>query len=114
MAPVPGVDNLKLEFTDLIIIPASAGFVKTFGPLDDEGAPIPLEELPLTTALREGRPAHAEFCVRAADGEIHRIAASAMPIIGHAAGASGAMVIFWPVDEARARAVTTGRHEVVK
>jgi PAS domain-containing protein len=85
-----------------------------FGPLDDEGRPIPLDELPLANALQEGRPAHAEFCVRAADGEIHRIAASAMPIIGHAAGASGAMVIFWPVDEAQARAVTTGRHEVVK
>jgi PAS domain-containing protein len=85
-----------------------------FGPLDDEGEAIPLEDLPLTTALREGRPAHAEFCVRAADGEIHRIAASAMPIVGHAAGASGAMVIFWPVDEERAREVTTGRHEVVK
>jgi PAS domain-containing protein len=85
-----------------------------FGPLDDEGEPIPLEELPLTTALREGRPAHAEFCVRGGDGEIHRIAASAMPIVGQAAGASGAMVIFWPVDDERAREVTTGRHEAVK
>jgi PAS domain-containing protein len=85
-----------------------------FGPLDDEGKPIPLEELPLTTALREGRPAHAEFCARGGDGEIHRIAASAMPIVGRAAGASGAMVIFWPVDDERAREVTTGRHEAVK
>src|SRR3712207_1436474 len=46
-----------------------------FGPITDEGEAIPLEELPLTTALKEGRPGHAEFCVRAADGEIHRIAA---------------------------------------
>ena len=85
-----------------------------FGPLEEDGTPIPLESLSLTRALREGRPAHSEFCVRAGDREIHRIAASAMPIVGRAAGASGAMVIFWPVDAERAREVTTGRHEVVK
>jgi PAS domain-containing protein len=85
-----------------------------FGPLTDDGEAIPIEQLPLTIALREGRPAHSEFCVRSGDGKIHKIAASAMPIVGHAAGASGAMVIFWPVDAAQAREMTTGRHEVVK
>ena len=39
ISPVPGVENLKVQFTDLIIVPASAGFVKTFGPLDEEGHP---------------------------------------------------------------------------
>ncbi len=86
----------------------------SFGPMTAEGEPIPLESLSLTQALREGRPAHSEFCVRSSDGVIHNIAASAMPIVGHAAGASGAMVIFWPVDVDHAREVTTGRHEVVK
>jgi len=85
----------------------------SFGPLDDEGRPIPIEELPLTSALREGRPAHAEFCIRSADGASHKIAASAMPIVGGGDGASGAMVIFWPLDADLAREVTTGRHEVV-
>jgi hypothetical protein len=37
-----------------------------------------------------------------------------MPIVGQGERASGAMVIFWPVDDQRAREVTTGRHEVVK
>ena len=45
---------------------------------------------------------------------MHRIAASAMPIVGAATGASGVMVIFWPVDEEEAREVTTGRHEVTQ
>jgi len=85
----------------------------SFGPLDDEGTAIPIEDLPLTRALRDGRPAHSEFCVRSVNGTIHKIAASAMPIIGNASGASGAMVIFWPVDAEHAREVTTGRHEVV-
>ena len=86
----------------------------SFGPLDEDGEPIPLDELPLTRALRDGRPAHAELSVRTADGVHHRIAASAMPIVGNAEGASGAMVIFWPVDADHARKVTTGRHEVVR
>ena len=86
---------------------------RRFGPLDDDDEPIPLEDLPLTRALRDGRPAHAEFRVRDAKGVKHKIAASAMPIVGAADGASGAMVIFWPVDAEHAREVTTGRHEVV-
>ncbi len=39
ITPVPGVDELRLEFTDLIIIPASAGFVKAFGDHDEIGRP---------------------------------------------------------------------------
>jgi len=104
---------LGRPFEDVGQLPPDA-WTAAFGPLTDEGEPIPLEQLPLATALREGRPGHAEFCVRASDGETHKIAASAMPIVGHGDGASGAMVIFWPVDPERAREVTTGRHEVVK
>ena len=85
----------------------------SFGPLDADDEPIPLEDLPLTRALRDNRPAHAEFCVRDAKGAKHDIAASAMPIVGAAEDASGAMIIFWPVDKDHARDLTTGRHEVV-
>ncbi len=74
-------------------------WAERFGPLDDDGEPIPLDELPLTKALRAGRPAHAEFSIRPGDGQPMRIAASAMPIVGTVAGGSGAMVIFWPADE---------------
>lgn len=85
----------------------------SFGPIDEDDEPIPLEDLPLTQALRDNRPAHAEFCVRDAKRAKHRIAASAMPIVGAAEAASGAMVIFWPIDPEKARDLTTGRHEVV-
>ncbi len=37
--PVPGVERLDIQFTDLIIVPASAGFVKTIGPDDESGEP---------------------------------------------------------------------------
>lgn len=91
-----------------------AEWTRRFGPFGDNDEPLHFDDLPLTRALREGRPAHAEFSVRSADGNRHRIAASAMPIVGAATGASGAMVIFWPVDEEQAREVTTGRHEAVR
>ncbi len=68
-----------------------------FGPFDGEGKRIPLEELPLTIALREGRPAHSKFRIRSASGVSHDIEVSAMPISA-SAGPSGAMAIFWPRD----------------
>lgn len=70
-----------------------------FGPFGDDGDPIPFEQNPLVVALREGRPAHARFTIHTADGEPREIEVSAMPII--AKETSGAMAIFWPIDEAR-------------
>jgi hypothetical protein len=72
-----------------------------FGPFDEQGSPIPFDELPLTIALRQGRPAHADFRIRSLDGKDHEIEVSAMPIVT-AGGSRGAMAIFWPVhDEQR-------------
>jgi PAS domain-containing protein len=84
-----------------------------FGPFDGEGEAIPIEELSITKALRQGRPAHSTFCIRSAKGGSHEIAASAMPIVGAGASASGAMIIFWPLDEDFAREIATGQHEAV-
>lgn len=73
-------------------------WTQTFGPFGDDGEPVPIEELPLTVALRDGHPAHARFRIRSANGSEHRIEASALPLVGTDAASSGAMVIFWPLD----------------
>ena len=65
-----------------------------FGPFDPEGKPLDVEELPLTIALRGGRPAHSRFRIRALDGAEHGIQVSAIPI-NTAEGTRGAMAIFW-------------------
>jgi len=70
-----------------------------FGPLDPEGRPIPIDELPLTIALREGRPYHALLRIHSADGHDREIEVSALPIT--ADETSGAMAIFWPADRER-------------
>jgi PAS domain-containing protein len=70
-----------------------------FGPLDESGREIPLEELPLTIALRHGRPSHARLRIRSTQGVHNDIEAAAVPILT-VEGTRGAMVFFWKVDEA--------------
>lgn len=85
----------------------------SFGPFDGDGNAMALDELPLTKALRDGRPSHSRFTIRSSRGTTHEIAASGMPIVSSEHGASGAIIFFWPVDDEAAREVTTGRHEAV-
>lgn len=66
-----------------------------FGPFDESGEPMPYDELPLVTAVRNGRPAHAEFTIRSTDGTEHDVEAAAFPILT-AHGSQGAIAIFWP------------------
>jgi hypothetical protein len=73
-----------------------------FGPFERDGVPVSVEELELTRALRDGRPAHASFCIRSAGGEEHSIEASALPISGSAdRDRSGAIIVFWPDGDKR-------------
>ena len=65
------------------------------GPFGAGGEPIPIEELPTTRALRQGRPAHGSFCIHSIQGAEHEIEASALPIVGDG-GQDGAMILFWP------------------
>ena len=66
-----------------------------FGPFGEDGAPIPYDELPLVRAVRDGRPAHAEYTIRSTDGSEHSVEVSAFPILT-AHGSQGGIAIFWP------------------
>jgi PAS domain-containing protein len=65
-----------------------------FGPLSPEGVPVPADELPLTSALREGHPAHARLRVRLGERELE-LEASGLPLVGPR-GYQGALVVLWP------------------
>jgi PAS domain-containing protein len=66
-----------------------------FGPFDPDGEAIPYDDLPLVSAVRSGRPAHAELTVRSTDGAQHQVEASAFPILtSH--GSQGALAMLWP------------------
>jgi PAS domain-containing protein len=73
-------------------------WTSTFGPFGDDGRPIPLEDQPLTMALRANRAGHAVYRIRSHSGSQQLIEASGLPIVG-IDGFQGAMVFFWPVEE---------------
>jgi PAS domain-containing protein len=66
-----------------------------YGPFDATGQPIAREELPLTTAIRESRPAYGRFFVRMESG-LREVETGALPLAGPA-GYQGAILVLWPV-----------------
>ena len=68
-----------------------------FGPFGDDGEPVPYDELPLVSAVRSGRPAHARLTIHSADGGEHAVEASAFPILT-AHGSQGALAMLWTAD----------------
>jgi hypothetical protein len=73
-------------------------WISTYGPFDEDGEPMALDELPTTRAIRDGRPAHGTFHIRSAAGSRQLIASSAFPIVASEQGSSGAMIFFWPAN----------------
>lgn len=65
-----------------------------FSPTAIDDHALQLDDLPLSIALNEARPAHGLLRIRSASGEAWEIEVSAFPIIGRR-GQSGAMAIFW-------------------
>ena len=73
---------------------SASDWVEAFGPLDDEGEPIPVEKQQITIALRRNKPAHARHRIRSLNGAEHMVEVSGVPVIG-GDGFVGAMVFFW-------------------
>lgn len=65
------------------------------GPLDEEGRPVSSERLPLTIALRDGRPALGRFRIGTDQGRLLDVQASALPLVGRGVF-RGALVTFVP------------------
>jgi len=86
----------QFEETDTL---SMAERFQAFRPLDDEGAPISAEEMPMAAALREQQPVHRRFRLHGFDGTPHYIEATAFPLIGQARRRLGVVVLFWEIDE---------------
>ena len=68
------------------------------GPVDTDGRPIANQDLPLSVAVREGRPAHGRFNICTDARQIIEVETSAVPLVS-GGDFHGAMVVFWPVEE---------------
>ena len=66
-----------------------------FGPIGEDGSPVPREALPLSIALHKHRAAYLAFWIRRLDGVLKRIGATAFPLEGQGARLLGAVGIFW-------------------
>jgi hypothetical protein len=69
-----------------------------WNPTDPEGRLIPLEELPLGIAFREGRPAHLPMHITGGDGVGRDIEVTAFPLQTRPDVTVGAIAIFWERD----------------
>ena len=68
------------------------------GPMDADGNQLDWDALPLTTALRENRPAHQRFRICTDASRLLMVETSAVPLTA-ADGHHGALVVFWPAGE---------------
>lgn len=66
-----------------------------FKPTDEDGKPIPPEELPLVIALTQHSPAHRGMWIHGMDNSLHFIEVTAFPLNGQSERYLGALAIFW-------------------
>ena len=69
-----------------------------WSPTDPQGRKIPLEELPLGIAFREGRPAHRPMHITGGDGVGRDIEVTAFPLQTRPDVTVGAIAVFWERD----------------
>ena len=70
-----------------------------FEQADQEGIPIPPDELPLLIALKKRRSAHKNFWIHGLDGKLREIEVTAFPLVGQADRFLGAIAIFWEIEK---------------
>jgi PAS domain-containing protein len=64
-------------------------------PIDERGAPIPPEGLPLTVTLAKRRPFHSRITIRGADEIDRTLSVTALPLTTHLDELEGAIALFW-------------------
>lgn len=81
-------------------VPAEA-WVEDYGPLGEDGEPVPIDRERLAQTLRSSQAGHERYRIRTRDGTEHEIEVSGVPVIGPD-GYHGAMIFFWAQRESAA------------
>jgi hypothetical protein len=68
-----------------------------FQPTDEQGIPLPAEDLPLVATLEKREPAMRSFFIRGLDGELRRIMTVSIPLLAQGKRFLGGMAMFWEV-----------------
>jgi len=90
----PAEAVLGQRFNETGVMPAEE-WSSAFFPVDDDGKPVPPEDLPLMITLTSHRPAYKRIRVRGKDGIQRRIDIVSVPLVGLQRVLVGAFALFW-------------------
>jgi PAS domain-containing protein len=93
----PAEAILGQRFEETGAMPAQV-WSTAFTPVDEQGQPMPPEDLPLMIALTTHRPAYKRFNIHGMNGVRHHIEAVSLPIIGLQGEFLGAASLFWEIE----------------
>jgi PAS domain-containing protein len=85
---------LGRSFAEAGSMPAGS-WASLFQVEDENGRPLPLEEMPAGVALEERRPAHDRIKITGLDGRSRWIAVTALPLFSSPTDLVGVMALFW-------------------
>jgi len=85
---------LGLSYAEVGILPYEK-WAPLFEPRGSEGESLLPDELPLSTTISEHTPAHRSLTITGGDGEVRRLAVTAIPLFAHADEFVGAVSLFW-------------------
>ena len=95
----PAEDILGRRYEDTGEMPVEV-WSTIFKTREEDGSPIPPDDLPLVKTLKNCFPYHRTFWIESLKGKAEKIALTSYPIIGRAGKFLGAVAIFWrPTDE---------------
>ncbi len=90
----PAEEILGKRFEDTGEMPVEE-WATDFKPFDENGTPLPPNELPLVNTLEDALPHHKTFWIENLQGKNQKIAVTSYPIVGRTGKMSGAVAIFW-------------------
>ena len=90
----PAEEILGKRFEETGEMPVEV-WATVFKPLDDDGNPLPPNDLPLVKTLNEAYPYHKSFWIESLTGKKQKISVTSYPIIGRTRKFLGAVAIFW-------------------
>jgi PAS domain-containing protein len=94
----PAEAVLGRRFEETGAMPAEE-WSSVFTPLDEDGQPIPPEQVPLRITLTERRPAYRRLFIRGLDGVSRHIEVASIPIVGLQGEFLGGAALFWELPE---------------
>jgi PAS domain-containing protein len=94
----PAETILGRRFEETGAMPAEE-WSSAFMPLDEDGRPIPPEDLPLRITLAKQRPAYRRMLIKGMDGVVRHIEVATIPITGLQGEFLGGAALFWELAE---------------